>query len=217
MQKLELYKVLKIDTDDKDIVIGMLQSLSMKEYDKDLFKQFGFTIVDECHHISAEVFSRVLFKAVSKYTLGLSATMNRTDGLTPVFKMFMGNIAASWKRENQDNVIVKAVEYINDDVNYSNIELNFKRQTNYVKMISKICEFTPRTNFILDIIGDVWKNDTSQQIMIIGHRKNLLGLIHNEIQSRGIATVGYYIGGMKEKDLKISEGKKYYNGDIPNG
>ena len=197
----------KIDTEDKDIVIGMLQSLSMKDYSSDVFKQFGFTIVDECHHISAEVFSRVLFKAVSKHILGLSATMNRTDGLTPVFKMFMGNIAATWKRESQDNVSVKAIEYINNDVNYSNVELNFKGQTNYVKMISKICEFMPRTNFIIDVIADIWKNDTKQQIMVIGHRKDLLALVHNEIKARGIATVGYYIGGMKEKDLKITEGK----------
>ena len=46
-----------IDIDDKDIVICMLQSLSMKDYDISLFNQFGLTIVDECHHIGAEVFS----------------------------------------------------------------------------------------------------------------------------------------------------------------
>ena len=40
----------------------MLQSLSMKEYNKELFKGYGLTIVDECHHISAEVFSRAFFK-----------------------------------------------------------------------------------------------------------------------------------------------------------
>ena len=64
-----------IDVEDKDIVICMLQSLSMKEYNKELFKGYGLTIVDECHHISAEVFSRAFFKIVTKYTLGLSATI----------------------------------------------------------------------------------------------------------------------------------------------
>ena len=51
-----------------------------------MFECFGLTIVDECHHISSEVFSRSLSRIVTKYTLGLSATMNRKDGLTPVFK-----------------------------------------------------------------------------------------------------------------------------------
>jgi superfamily II DNA or RNA helicase len=43
--------------------------------------------------------------------------------------------------------------------------------------------------------------------MIIGHRKTQLTYIHDAIKHRGFATVGYYIGGMKEKDLKITEGK----------
>ena len=52
------------DIEDKDIVIGMLQSLSMKEYPEDTFDSFGFTIIDECHHISAEIFVRSLQKIV---------------------------------------------------------------------------------------------------------------------------------------------------------
>ena len=44
--------------------------------------------------------------------------------------------------------------------------------------------------------------------MILGHQKKLLKYLHDAIKHRTIATVGYYVGGMKEKDLKISEGKK---------
>lgn len=33
---------------DKDIVIGMIQSISMKEYPSDTFKSFGLSICDEC-------------------------------------------------------------------------------------------------------------------------------------------------------------------------
>ena len=47
-----------IDIDDKDIVIGMLQSISMKEYPISVFKDFGLTIIDETHHIGSEVFSQ---------------------------------------------------------------------------------------------------------------------------------------------------------------
>ena len=44
--------------------------------------------------------------------------------------------------------------------------------------------------------------------MVLGHNKSLLTYLHDAIKHRGIATVGYYIGGMKETELKISEGKK---------
>lgn len=195
-----------LDIENKDIVIGMLQSLSMKDYDRSVFKQFGLTIVDECHHISAEVFSRVLFKSVTKHMLGLSATMDRQDGLTNVFKMFMGPIVASWKRGIQDNVVVKAIEYRNDCPVYNKMEHNYRHQTDFVKMITKIVDFIPRTEFILKVIQDTWR-DTGTQILLIGHRKSQLIYMHDAIKDSGFATVGYYIGGMKEKDLKISEGK----------
>jgi hypothetical protein len=56
-----------IDIEDKDIVIGMLQSLSMKDYPDSLFSSFGLLLIDEVHHIGSEVFSCSLFKIVTKY------------------------------------------------------------------------------------------------------------------------------------------------------
>ena len=58
-----------IDTEGKDIVLGMLQSISMKEYANNLFEQFGLAIFDEAHHLSAEVFSRAMKVISPKYTL----------------------------------------------------------------------------------------------------------------------------------------------------
>ena len=88
-----------------NIVIGMLQSLSMKDYPSNIFEDFGLSIFDEVHHVSAEVFSRI-FKVVTKYTLGLSATMKRKDGLTKVIKMFLGDVVYK-ERENSDYLVVK--------------------------------------------------------------------------------------------------------------
>ena len=47
-----------------------------------------------------------------------------------------------------------------------------------------------------------------KQIMILAHNKNLLTYLFKAIEHRNMATVGYYIGGMKDKDLKISETKQ---------
>ena len=43
--------------------------------------------------------------------LGLSATMKRKDGLTRVFKMFIGKVVVKKERPLQDNVTVKAIRY----------------------------------------------------------------------------------------------------------
>lgn len=197
-----------IDVKNKDIVIGMLQSLSMKEYPAELFEQFGLTIIDECHHISSEVFSRSLQKIVTKYALGLSATMQRKDGLTRVFKMFLGEIVHKAEREKTENVLVKSIEYITNDEDFNEIEYDFRGNVKYSTMISKLCNYNRRSEFILQVLERELKINDKQQIMILAHNKSLLVYLFKAITHRSFATVGYYIGGMKEANLKESETKQ---------
>jgi len=197
-----------IDIDDKDIVIGMLQSLSMKEYPNSIFDSFGLTIIDEVHHISSEVFSNSLFKLVTKYMLGLSATMNRKDGTTKVFKMFLGDIIFKGKRDEERNVIVHAIKYQVNDHEFNEVKLDYRGNPAYSTMISKLCEYNRRSEFILKVLSDLLLKDNNQQIMILAHNKNLLKYLHDAIIHRNIATCGYYVGGMKESALKETETKK---------
>ena len=196
-----------IDIADKDIVIGMLQSISMKEYPVSTFNSFGLTIIDEVHHISSEVFSCALFKIVTKYTLGLSATMNRKDGTTDIFKMFLGDIVYKGEREEQHSVLVRAIEFISDDDDFNKVETDFKGNVKYSTMIVKLCAFNERTEFILRIITDLLIENNNQQIMVLAHNKSILTYLYDAIKHRKIAdsSVGYYIGGMKQKALKESE------------
>ena len=78
------------DVENKDIVIGMLQTLYDKEFPSGSFDCFGMTIVDEVHRIGSEQFSKTLFKTVTPYMLGISATVDRKDNLTHVLYMFIG-------------------------------------------------------------------------------------------------------------------------------
>ena len=196
-----------IDIDNKDIVIGMLQSLSMKDYPSDIFSTFVLTIVDECHHISSEVFSRSLLKIITKYCLGLSATMQRKDGLTKVFKMFLGEIIYKEKREGDDGVLVKAIEYKTNDNEFNETVYDYRGNPAFSTMISKLCTYNRRSEFILDVLKNEMNEKKNQQIMILAHNKNLLVYLHDAIQHRNIASVGYYVGGMKKDDLKETESK----------
>jgi superfamily II DNA or RNA helicase len=197
-----------IDIDGKDIVLAMLQSLSMKDYPSSLFDSFGFTIIDEVHHISSEVFSCALFKLVTKYMLGLSATMNRKDGTTKVFKMFLGEVVYKQERSKDEEVIVRGITYQIDDAEYNELELDFRGQTAASKMLSKICTYNRRSEFILKVLQDMIAENPKQQIMVIASYKNILNYFYEAINFRNIATVGYYVGGMKEAALKNSETKQ---------
>lgn len=197
-----------IDIEGKDIVIGMLQSLSMKNYPQGMFENFGLIIVDEVHHIAAEVFVRSLFKIVTKYVLGLSATMQRKDGLSKVFKMFLGDIIYKEKPKGNDKVLVKVIEYKTNDEEFNETKYDFRGNPAYSTMISKLCTYNRRSEFIIKVVKDLYDEDNTRQIMILGHNKNLLTYLFKAIEHRNIASVGYYVGGMKTEALKESETKK---------
>lgn len=198
-----------IDIEGKDIVIATIQSLSMKEYPESLFESFGITIFDEVHHMGSEVFSRALFKVVTPYTLGLSATMNRKDGNTKIFKMFLGDILVQGKKEHYA-VEVRLIDYKVSDPDFNAVATDYRGNVMYSTMISKLCSYNPRTEFILKVITDLFIESSEDQLIILAHNRNILEYLFNAITHRGIAngSVGYYVGGMKDKDRKESENKK---------
>ena len=196
-----------VDVDGKDIVIGMLQSLSMKDYPPATFAGFGFAILDEVHHISSEVFSQAMFKIVTKYMLGLSATMERKDGTTPVIKMFLGDVVYHAASHDTHDVLVRKVEYRTADTEFNATDYDFRGNPQYSKMIVKLCDYGPRSDFIVGLVADIFAEDPTRtrQVMILGHNRSLLTYLHDAIAARGFATVGYYVGGMKQKDLQATE------------
>jgi len=197
-----------IDIENKDIVLGMLQSLSMKDYPENMFDSFGLLVVDEVHHISSQVFSCALFKIVTRYTLGLSATMERKDGTTKIFKMFLGDVVYKGTRDEKHPVVVRGIEYISGDEEFNEIKYDYRGNVMHSTMISKLCEFNYRSEFILKVLVDLLKENDKQQIMILAHNRCLLTYFHDAINHRNICSCGYYVGGMKEQALKQTESKQ---------
>jgi len=174
-----------IDT-DKDIVIAMLQSISMKEYPKETFRGFGLTIIDECHHIASEVFVQAFQKVTSRHMLGLSATPDRKDGLMYVIEWFLGPIL--YRSENGDKVddLVR-VEYYKhepDDVEFNRILYNNQGVMNVAGMVNKLADFKPRTELIVSILKDILENEPERQILVltdrVQHCKDLMELLDPE-------------------------------------
>lgn len=197
-----------VDVENKDIVIGMLQTLSTKDLAYEIIEEFGLTIYDECHHLSAEVFSNVMIKINTNYILGLSGTMTRKDGLTKVFKYFIGPVIHKEKTDLDTEVLIKTILFedpTNDEFN--ELETDYKGNPMYSKMITKLCSNENRTNMIVNIIQYELKENYDQQIMILAHNKVLIQELYDKIYVFE-QSIGFYIGGMKEEKLKESESKK---------
>jgi superfamily II DNA or RNA helicase len=252
-----------IDVEGKDIVIAMVQSLSQKDYSENMLKEFGLVIYDECHHLSAEIFSRALIKTATQFTLGLSATPDRKDGLTHVFKYFLGDIVYSEAQNEDKTILIKAIHYFNDDPIYSAEITNRMGDLNRPQMINNICSCERRNKIILDELQILMNQ--GRKVLILSDRKEHLKYLMDQIETKifkpsavpatdiitttttektnepikvkrkkkvivsedgtiiddtgpnklfGIIS-GLYVGGMKQTDLKISEGKDIILGTYP--
>jgi len=125
--------------------------------------------------------------------------------------MFIGPKIYSEERKQDDAVMVHGVYYKTTDEQFSETEYDWKGQPKYSTMISKICEYGPRSDFIIRVLTDVLKSYCSEdkgQVMILSHNRSLLTYLYNAVEYKKIATVGFYVGGMKERDLKETEEKK---------
>jgi superfamily II DNA or RNA helicase len=75
------------------IDIAMVQSMDLADGVDDRIADYGFVIIDECHHVGAVSFEKVLSQVKAKYVLGLTATPYRRDGHQPIIHMQCGPIS----------------------------------------------------------------------------------------------------------------------------
>jgi superfamily II DNA or RNA helicase len=193
----------KIDTDDKDIVIGMLQSISMKSYSPDLFSQFGLVIIDEVHHIGAEVFSRALPKIATKFMLGLSATPRRSDKLEDVFKYYIGDIFHREKRCGLNNVFIKFLNLNSELIEYSEKTRKINRRLEVVDTITmhtQLSQSKERNCLITYILRRLFEKE-QRKVLVLSMRIDQLLDLKRRLQQENITnpdgkqiTFGLYIG-----------------------
>lgn len=74
------------------IDVAMIQSMVKKDSVDERIKNYGHLIADECHHVSAVSFERVMMEANAKYVTGLTATPYRRDGHQPIIIMQCGPV-----------------------------------------------------------------------------------------------------------------------------
>lgn len=160
------------DVEDREIVIAMIQSISMKEYSKDVFKGFGLTIVDECHHIASEVFVQAFPKITSQHMLGLSATPERKDGLMFVIEWFLGPILYRSENADKEDADIRVEVYNHEpaDIDFNTVVYNQQGVMSTAHMINKLAEFKPRTTMIASILEDVVTAEPQRQILVLSDR-----------------------------------------------
>ena len=185
-----------MDIENRDIVVGMLQTIALKELPPRLFERFGLIIVDECHHIASEAFSQAVPKLTSKYMLGLSATPERKDGLMYVINWFLGPILFSSNSADKvdEKVNVEVYEF-DGDPEHNAVILNHAGVMFSSLMVNKVVENMERNRMLISILVDVFEPD--RQILVltdrVEHTKTLFEMLPSELKEQA----GILARGMK--------------------
>jgi superfamily II DNA or RNA helicase len=177
------------EVEGKDVVIAMLQTLSMKDLPIATFKPIGLVVVDECHHIASEVFVQALPKVTSKYMLGLSATPQRKDGLMFVAHWFLGPLlyTSDTGDKTDTDITVEVYEYENKDPVFNEIIYNSQGVMFTTLMINKLTECEGRTKWLAEILKDVLEESPHRQVLVltdrVQHTKDLYAALPPALQS----------------------------------
>ena len=172
------------------IDIALMQSCLEDNGVKSFVRNYGMLIVDECHHVSAVNFERILKYANARYVYGLTATAIRKDGHQPIIFMQCGPIRYSAYAKTQMasqtfmRLLVPRFTFYR--------ELTDDRST-YARMIQKMAEDENRNNLIIDDVHKALMERRSPIVLtsltahvetlanaLAPHCKNIITLIGSE-------------------------------------
>ena len=211
-EKFELFSDAKIgilqqkiiDVDDKDVVIGMLQSILSRDYGDEIMSQFDLVIFDECHHLSSREFSKIFNKLRPVYTVGLSATPKRKDGLDKVFEYYAGSMLYQEHASTKHLVQVKIIPFDIKHYKFKNVK-NKSGQVLLPIIVNNLVSIDERNQLIIKEILDLKMEEPERKFLILGGRREHIVYISKEIikiKPYLDEEIGYYMGGMKKNELK---------------
>lgn len=91
---------------EADFVVGLIQRVITPGVVPAALKEFGLLVVDEAHHVPAESFYRATAKFNPAYSLGLTATPTRADGMTNLLFWTLGPLAYKLSRPDANALLV---------------------------------------------------------------------------------------------------------------
>lgn len=189
------------------VVCGSIQSvaLHLDEFKDD---EFDYLIVDEAHHAAADTYQKVLAYFKPSFTLGLTATPERTDdkSILEIFKNTAHKLDIQTAVEIGELVPVRCIR-IHTNIDLTNVRFNSVKY-NIRDLESKI--YVPERN---KLIVDTWMQYVKNKCTVVfcasvKHAEQIAEMFREQ----GISAVAVS-GGMKQSERKEFQ-DKFVNHDI---
>jgi superfamily II DNA or RNA helicase len=181
--------------DNCDVVIAFVMTIAKRSYNVGVMDCFGTICFDECHHMAAPIMNAATQAFRPRYIIGLTATKDRPDGLTPLLHWSLGPEAFRIEREGE-KVSVSIALFSNGTPEI----LNKDGQPMMSIMITNLANNVQRNLFIANRI--VALREKGRVILVLSDRLAQLTTLRGMVLSLGVADdeVGLFTGSTKESD-----------------
>lgn len=183
-----------------DFVIAMLQTLISRTYPSEVFEACGLVIVDEVHHLGAEVFSRAMVGLHAPRMLGLTATPDRRDRLGKVVEWLVGPIAFQVKRERQTSTHVTVVPY--SCPRYDDPPpINRRGDVCFTSIISHLADDDARTKLVAHHAARLAQE--GRDVLVLSHRRSHCQRVCATLRELGVECETYLGGDKVVPDARV--------------
>lgn len=178
-----------------DVVIAMVMTLAKRQYDPHVMDAFGVVVADEAHHMAAPVMNLAMRSFRARRIVGLTATKERPDGLTPLLHWCLGPEAFRVERECESVKVSMALfaggcrEVLSRD-----------GRPLVSIMINQLAKCAARNAFLADRIAALRR--TGRVLLVLSDRLAQLEILRTLVVARGVPVdeVGVFVGATREAE-----------------
>lgn len=185
---------------DADILVAMIQTVARRDCAAQL-RDRGLVIVDECHHLGAPVFGSAMAKLSCAWTLGLSATPDRKDGLTSLLFMTMGSIVCRIERPKETAHVTSLV--FDEKATHHEV-LSASGRPVYVAMVNRLAVDARRNAAIASHVARLQR--AGRNVLVLSERIAQLQALAALLTAEGVAadSLGFYVGASTPAEREAS-------------
>lgn len=189
----------KFEVEGMTHVVGSLHSIAKGKYDWS-GSGIGLVVFDEAHHIPAVTFSRAVAALPVRYRVGLSATPERPDGLSPFLGMVFGSFRFVMKREERRDLRAYLIRISDTPIQFKGFKKGGQMVSNCAGMINMLCDGSNPKATDRQEAAASWVRlclSKGRKVIVIADR---VGLLKDLERRCGVDSTSFLIGETKTAD-----------------
>jgi len=166
------------------VTVALVQALTRRErgWLDDFLSGFGLVLLDEAHHVAAQVFHDLVDRCPAKHRFGLTATPEREDGLTALLELFLGPPVAEVTHEELVAAgVLKLPEVRTIETGF---EFPYASADDYARMLDTLVRDGERNALIADLV--VAEAAAGKLCLVLSGRVDHCEALCTLIRTRGV-------------------------------